>query len=211
MKQQSNSVVFGLLAWLCFALAIGVGGWFRNASAPGVAATVWTLTALVLLACWKIGIIREWIAVVDLRWLIAVHLTRFVGIYFLVLGSRGELPQGFAKPAGVGDIVVAVGAVGLLFALSRDSVRRLMDPDAAARRPYQAGLVLIWNALGLIDIVFVAFAALRFGLKDWQAMAALRELPLSLLPTFIVPLIIVSHILIFVRLKVGAASSRVIK
>jgi hypothetical protein len=77
MKEEAKPVVFGLLAWLCFALAVGVGGWFRNASAPGVAATVWTLTALTLLACWRIRVVRDWIALVDLRWLIALHLTRF--------------------------------------------------------------------------------------------------------------------------------------
>ena len=60
--------------------------------------------------------------------------------------------------------------------------------------------LLSWNALGLIDIVFVVSSALRFGLKDWQSMHALREFPLSLLPTFLVPLIIASHVLIFVRL-----------
>ena len=61
-------------------------------------------------------------------------------------------------------------------------------------------VLLSWNTLGLIDIVFVVSSALRFGLKDWQSMHALRELPLILLPTFLVPLIIASHVLIFVRL-----------
>jgi hypothetical protein len=213
MKEKARPVVFGLLTWLCFALAVGVGGWFRNASAPGVAATVWTLTALTLLACWRIRVVRDWVAFVDLRWLIVLHLTRFVGIYFLILGSRGDLPEGFAKPAGIGDIAIAVGAVALLFALGRDGVRQLPDPDAATaeQRPYHMRLLGAWNILGLTDIIFVAFAALRFGLKDWQSMAPLRELPLSLLPTFIVPLIIVSHILIFVRLKVHVASSRLVK
>lgn len=210
MKENARPIVFGLFAWLCFAFAIGVSGWFRNASAPGVAATVWTLTALVLLACWRIQVIREWLAMGDLRWLIAAHLTRFVGIYFLVLGNRGELPQGFAKPAGIGDVTIAAGAVALLFA-GRDSALRRPGPAAAGRRSYHKRFLSAWNVLGLIDIIFVAFSALRFGLKDWSSMAPLRELPLSLLPTFIVPLIIASHVLIFVRLKVDAASSRVVK
>jgi hypothetical protein len=211
MREDAKPVVFGLLTWLCFALAVGVSGRFRNASAPGVAASVWTLTALTLLACWRIQIVRDWIAIVDLRWLIALHLTRFVGIYFLILGNRGDLPEGFAKSAGIGDIAIAIGAFALLFALGRDGVRQLPDPDAAARRPYLLRLLGAWNILGLIDIIFVAFAVLRLGLKDWQSMAPLRELPLSLLPTFLVPLIIASHILIFVRLKLDAASNRVIK
>lgn len=70
----------------------------------------------------------------------------------------------------------------------------------ATRTDFAKPLLIIWNTLGLIDIMFVVFSALRFGLKDWQSMHALRELPLSLLPTFLVPLIIASHVLIFVRL-----------
>jgi hypothetical protein len=196
MKQEARFVVFGLLAWLCFALAVGVSGKIYNVSAPAVAATVWLLTGLALVACWKIPHIRHWVTDIDLRWLIAVHLTRFVGAYFLVLAARGRLPDGFARPAGIGDIAIATSAVVILF------VPQLL----VSRR-----VLLTWNGLGLLDILFVAFAALRFGLRDLQSMAPLRELPLSLLPTFIVPLIIASHVLIFVRLKVDAAASRVLK
>lgn len=41
---------------------------------------------------------------------------------------------------------------------------------------------------------------MRLGLADMDQMAALTAFPFSLLPTFIVPLIIVTHVLIFVRL-----------
>ena len=174
-----------LLGWLCF--AVGLAGWFHNASAPDVAATVWTLTALVLIACWKIGPIRVWALNVDLRWLVLFHLTRLIaGIYFLVLCQRATLPCVFAMRAGWGDIIVAVLALPVV---------------AAMRTEFAKALLLIWNTIGSIDIVFVVFSALRFGLRDWQSMHGLRELPLSLLPTFFVPLIIASHFLIFVRLS----------
>ena len=174
-----------LVLWFCFALIVGISGRFRDASAPIVAATVWISTAVALFACWKLTAIRSWAAIVDLRWLIALHLTRFVGFYFLFLYQRGQLPEGFAVPAGIGDIIVALIA-GMLLIIS------------PSRRPRE--ILLLWNAFGLIDIIFVAFSALRFGLKDWQSMEPLRELPLSLLPTFLVPVIIASHVLIFVRL-----------
>ncbi len=185
MKSSNRIAVAILGAWFCFALAFGVSGSFQSASAAVVALTLWGLTALVLLACWKILTIRKWTAAVDLRTLIALHLVRFVGIYFLILASRGRLPVGFARPAGIGDIIVATGAVVLL------AVPKLRSSVTALR---------IWNFFGFIDIIFVVFGALRFGLQDWQSMLALRQLPLSLLPTFFVPLIISSHVLIFVRL-----------
>ena len=188
-KDNPNRVVILVpLGWLCF--AVGLSGWFYSANAPAVAATVWTLTALALFACWKISPIRVWALNVDLRWLVLFHVTRlFAGAYFLLLCQRGQLPCGFARTAGWGDIVIAILAVAVV---------------GAMRTGFAKPLLLTWNILGLIDIIFVVLSALRFGLNDWQSMHALRELPLSLLPMFLVPLIIASHVLIFVRLaRVG--------
>ena len=150
-----------LILWFCLALIVGISGRFRVVSAPIVAATVWTSTAVALFAYWKSPAIKSWAAIVDLRWLIALHLTRFVGFYFIFLCRRGRLPEGFAVPGGIGDIAVAFIAGMILFI-------------PALRR--SRTILLLWNAFGLIDIVFVAFSALRFGLKDWQSMAPLREL-----------------------------------
>jgi hypothetical protein len=187
----SRVVTLVLFGWLCF--AVGLTGWFHNASAPVVAATVWSLTALALIAWWKINLIRVWALGVDVRWLVLFHVTRFfAGAYFLVLCRIGELLCAFATRAGFGDIIVAALAVAVVVTI---------------RRPFAKTLLLVWNTIGLIDIVFVVFSALRFGLRDWQSMHALRELPLSLLPTFLVPLIIASHILIFVRLARGTDPS----
>jgi hypothetical protein len=185
MKDNSKRVVtLVLLGWICF--AVGLAGLFQNASALAVAATAWTLTGLVLLGFWKVRTIRACVLNIDLRWLVLLHLTRlFAGAYFLVLCERGQLPCAFATPAGWGDIVIGLLAAAVVSAMHTQFAKTFL---------------LSWNTLGLIDIVFVVSSALRFGLKDWQSMHALRELPLSLLPTFLVPLIIASHVLIFVRL-----------
>ena len=180
----SRNVALLLLGWIFIASGIGLAGWFKSVSAPFVAATVWTLTALVLLACWKVPSFKSWASNVDLRWLVLPHVTRFVaGLCLFSFCSRGELPFAFAAPAGWGDIIVAVLAV-LLLALS-------------GARNWK--MLLFWNTIGFADILFVVMTALRLGLADWQSMHALREFPLSLLPTFLVPLIIASHILIFIR------------
>jgi preprotein translocase subunit SecY len=72
--------------------------------------------------------------------------------------------------------------------------------EPAAHRP----LLWVWNACGLIDIVFVVATAARIAAADPASMGPLRHLPLSLLPTFLVPLIIASHVLIFWRLRAGS-------
>ncbi len=132
-KNRSVIVIIILGAWFCVALVAGLAGWFENASAPVIAGTVWTLTALVLFCCWKIPPCRKWVLTVDPRWLVALHLTRFVGLYFLYLSRKGELPVGFALPAGVGDVAVACLAV-LILALS--SARKWK-------------ILVLWNTIGL--------------------------------------------------------------
>jgi hypothetical protein len=195
MSRDTRLVLPILGAWFIFALAIGFAGPFRNASANVVAITVWSLTAFALVVCWRTPELHAWWRHVDLRWLVAFHATRFVGFCFLVLCRQGKLSCDFAQPAGIGDICVAATALLLLAMRTHPTVRHIPQ----ARRLYR-GLLFTWNVAGLLDILLVVFAARRIGLMNWQAMAPLRELPLSLLPTFFVPLIITSHILILVRL-----------
>jgi len=51
--------------------------------------------------------------------LVVVHMFRFVGLSFLVLGVVGpSLPSAFARPAAYGDLVAAILAVVATLALS---------------------------------------------------------------------------------------------
>jgi len=131
--------------------------------------------------------LRIWIDHLDLRSLVLLHGTRFVGIYFLLLYRRGELPNAFAVPGGWGDIIVAT--LALLVSL-------LPIGENTRRRA-----ITIWNVVGMIDIMTVVITAGRLSLENSQQMRALTYLPLSLLPTFLVPLIIASHLIIFLRLR----------
>jgi hypothetical protein len=145
------------------------------------------LTGLLLLATYGLPRLRAWAYAIDARWLVALHLSRFVGFYFLALYGRGELSQAFAVTAGWGDNIVASLALLLLL---------LGPPTIKSRWP----LYLIWNVIGLADILFVVASAARLGMADPQSIRALLRLPLNLLPTFLVPLIIVSHVVLFARL-----------
>ena len=54
---------------------------------------------------------------------------------------------------------------------------------------------------GFLDILFVVANAARHFLADPAQLAPLTRLPLSLLPTYFVPLIVLSHLAIFSRLR----------
>ena len=186
-------IVVGLL-WLLIAVYLGASGRVATWRPPTPQIVLAGLTALVLVAVVTLPRFRRWLRALDLRWLVALHLTRFIGIYFLVLYYRdGALPYAFAVPGGWGDISVAALALGLLV---------VARPLETRRR-----LVGVWNTLGLIDILFVVATASRLALADPDSMNTLLHLPLSLLVTFLVPLIIADHVVVFWRI-LGAAKSQ---
>lgn len=186
-RLRSGSVLLAGLVWLLLAVALGASGRLQTVRPPTPQVILLTLTAGLILAGTRVSALRDWAWSVDPRWLVGLHLTRFVGIYFLVLHARGELPWAFAVPGGWGDILVATLALLVLLSGPPDAPRR--------RRVY-----ITWNLLGLTDIVLVVATAARLGVTEPTLMRALLQLPLSLLPTFLVPLIICTHVLLLLRL-----------
>ena len=183
-----TGIVLAGVLWLAVAVAAGAAGAVQALRPPAPPLVVAALTLLVLLATAAVVPLRRWARAVDPRTLVALHVTRFfAGTYFLVLYREGVLPYAFAVPGGIGDALVAVLALGLLAGVSPLTAR--------GQRLYA-----VWNVLGLLDILYVVATAARLGGADPVSMQALLRLPLSLLPTFLVPLIIASHIILAVRL-----------
>jgi hypothetical protein len=185
----SRSRLYPLIGfvWFLAAVVLGASGALVNFVPPRPQILLVLLTVGLIVAGMIVPSFRTWLALVDLRSVIAIHLTRFIGIYFLVLYARGLLPFDFAVLGGWGDIVIAATALLWL----------VFVREPAHHRAW----LLLWNLCGLIDIVFVVATAARMGRADPASMGPLRTLPLSLLPTFLVPVIIASHVLIFWRLR----------
>ena len=184
---RSTGILLAGVMWLVAAIALGASGIPQRMQPPLPQLILLGLTGLLLLATYGLPRLRAWAYEIDARWLVALHLSRFVGFYFLALYGRGELSQAFAVTAGWGDNIVASLALLLLF---------LGPPTIKSRWP----LYLIWNVIGLADILFVVATAAVTGTTDPLSMRALLKLPLSLLLTFLVPLIIASHVVLFARL-----------
>ena len=181
------------LGWLIGAVVLSASGWLATLRPPAPQLIVVGLTVAVIAAGALSPGFRMWLAGLNLRQIVALHVTRFVGAWFLVLYGRGELPFAFAVPGGWGDIAVATGA--LIFVL--------FVPDLLRRRPW----LLAWNLLGLLDILYVVATAARLAFASPESMQALLRLPLSLLPTFLVPLIIAGHLYLFGRLRLEQSAS----
>ncbi len=187
-------VFAAVLAWCAIAGAVGYSGVLLSLPRPVLQVILFTLTAACLTGYFAVSRVRGDIDALGTRALIAIHLSRFVGAYFLILHEQGRLPTAFAVYGGWGDIITASGALALLTLPMRGTRVRL--------------LVGVWNLYGFVEICFVVATAGICGMRDPDSMFELAKLPLSLLPTFLVPLIIASHVVIFVHLRAAAMGAR---
>ena len=128
---------------------------------------------------------QNWIDGLDERPLILLHTFRMLGLGFVFLYFRGELPALFAFPAGLGDGIAAIGAFVIGIALFQGkTVSRLRK--------------LAWNTFGLLDFV----AAIVFGIATrtvWNggiSSAPMGEFPLAVIPGFIVPFYVIIHLIL---------------
>jgi hypothetical protein len=177
----------GVVVWLVVAIGVGASGILARLRPPAPQMVLLGVTAIALLVVCLWSGLRAWALTVDERLLVAFHLTRFVGFDFLALYGQGALPYRFAVYGGWGDIVVACSAAVLLLGGPASGTWR--------RRAYAA-----WNLAGFIDIVFVVVTAAQCARTDPASMQPLVEFPLNLLLTFVVPIIIVTHLVLGYRL-----------
>jgi len=109
--------------------------------------------------------------------LLILHSFRFEGLAFLVPGVvSSDLPPAFAHSAGYGDMIAAALAL-----LSLLSLR------------HKVGIVVVWifNIWGTADLLNAFYQANHAGLLAGQLGAA------YFIPTFLVPLLLLTHGLIF--------------
>ena len=109
--------------------------------------------------------------------LLLLHGFRFVGLAFLVPGVVSpDLPAAFACPAAYGDLATAILAL-LAFAALRT----------------RFGIILVWalNLLGSADLLNAFYQGNRIGFAPGQLGAA------YFIPTVLVPLLLVTHGIVF--------------
>jgi hypothetical protein len=185
---RTRSVLLGTAAWFVIALVISIAGLPQKLTPPAPQIVILLLTIALLAFGRLYSPLRAWIVTVDIRALAGLHVTRaLAGAAFLWAASRGTLPPGFASVAGYGDIAVAILAILLIVFISPEQKVAPL-------------LYVIWNTIGLIDIMYVVVTAARMALADPPAMAQLLRAPFSLIPLFLVPIVIASHVWIFERL-----------
>jgi len=180
-------VVLGAFVWLLAVTALGATGIVAGLRPPGPQIIILALTGAALFVSLRVDSVRQAIDAMPLRGLVAIHIARFVGVVFLVLGARGEMSALFAERAGWGDTITAAGAVLLA----------LVGFNASAPKRW---LFLAWNAFGMLDLIVAVGTATLVTLRgDVPGMELIVRLPLLLVPMFAVPLLLASHVALFRR------------
>ena len=182
---MNRAVLAGAVLWLVVAIVLGASGALRGLPPSTLVVLVVSLVIVLLVASWTVAPLRRFVRDVDLRLLAGFHLLRFAGLHFVILGARGLLPGLFVIAAGYGNLAVAALAVLLL---------AFLPPGSPRTRPWWLG----WNLVGLAVAVTVGIVVLAIGrgLPD----PLLRVLPWSLLPSFVAPIAVASHVWMLVRL-----------
>jgi hypothetical protein len=174
-----------IAAWFVFALSASALHLFQGQpAAPPIALGLAVLIPVIVFGAWFrfSPEFRSFVLNLNPRTLTMVHSWRVVGYAFLVLYAYGVLPGGFALPAGWGDI--AIGLTAPLVSMKLVS------------RSHRATFIL-WQILGMADLVTAVAlgTASRFLSASQITTAPMAVLPLSLIPTFGVPLFFILHII----------------
>jgi hypothetical protein len=191
-----QTIKTALAAWLGVVLIAGASGVFIGA--PGQPPLPVFAGAVVPLIVFAIAMraslaFREFLLALDTRLIVAMQAWRYAGFGFIALYANHVLPGLFAWPAGLGDMAIGIVAPWWIVALSK-------NPDAAGSSGFR-----LWNALGILDFV-IAFTtatvcAMIITTDVPPTIAPMGQLPLVLVPAFMVPLFAMLHVVALMQSK----------
>lgn len=196
-RPRWGAVLLGILGvWLAGVAIASAAGLFQLTGLPlllGVAAVAPVLVFLF----WFNGSnrLRRFLLGLDPAMLTAVHTWRIVGVVFLTLMALGMLPPSFAVPAGLGDIAMGVTAPWIARRVKRQSI--------------SPGAFITWQVAGIADLVIAVVTGLlssptKLGVLAHGATTSLMgQLPMTLVPTFLVPLLVILHIIQITQARSG--------
>ena len=186
-----------LLGWLLLAGVLAADGLFQASAsrafpALGVALAVVMTAGAVVLS--RSATLNEVLDATPPAWLVGIQLYRVVGVIFLVLHGRDQMPGEFAIPAGWGDVAVGLTAPVVAVALYR-------------KYTWARSAALAWNIAGISDLVVAVSTGFLSSPGPLQALALanpnqlITSFPFALIPLFAVPLSILLHVATLKRLR----------
>ncbi|HEV3408750.1 MAG TPA: hypothetical protein VG095_00520 [Chthoniobacterales bacterium] len=190
-------VAIALIGWLALVVSIALNDAFASSpGAPPIRIALGLTLPILLFLTWfrASAAFRRFVRSSYLPLLVTVQAWRFGGAAFIALHMHGIVPGIFAWPAGLGDMAIGLTAPWIVLRL----VRR---PEFAVSRAF-----VWWNLLGILDLVVaVSIGALTTTLASGApgeiTAAAMGQLPLVLVPTFLVPVFIMLHLTALIQVR----------
>ena len=193
-SRRAKLTVAGLLGlWIGLAAAAGGAGWLsiaRPFPIMGIFVAA-PLLAAALAAAWPAA--RRATLSLPLPLMVGLNIGRVAGVLFLLLATEGRLSGPFPYSAGWGDIIAGALALPILW---------LMQENGR-----HTTAIHLWNAFGMADLVMAiglgvtSAANSPLGIfRDGAGSDAMQHLPWSFVPTVLVPLYMILHAIIWVRL-----------
>jgi hypothetical protein len=187
-----------LVVWFIAVFWASAAHLFLNPLAQfGVGVAVAATVPLIVFSLWFAASegFRNFALSLNPRILTSVQVWRVVGFTFVLLQARSVLPAIFAWPAGYGDMFIGVTAGFAAWKLAE---------------PAHRGTFIFWQALGILDLVTAVSLGTTARLLDphGASMLAMTVLPLSLIPTFFVPLFMMLHVICIAQARNWKAASQ---
>ena len=192
-----NLTLAALAVWFLLALGGSLLGVFDSESRPPILLGLAAAGPLaVFVVCYLLSArFREFVSSLDLRALTLAQTWRVGGVVFVILYLRGVLPGVFALPAGWGDFAIGVTAPVVAWYW---------------KRPFPYRTFIVWNLLGSLDLVMAVTLGVLASATPVGVLAGdvstrpMGQFPLSLIPTFFVPLLLILHVISLDRVRRGA-------
>jgi len=178
MNKQRWPLFLGALEWFSAICWLAERGTFISPNKPPVAVGL-AFTTPILLFLVTQRIWRGWrasVTSVSPVLLISMNGWRFIGLGFLMANIEGLLLGGFAWPAGLGDIIMAVTAPWVAARVAADDRFRFTTA------------FLLWNLFGIADFLDAVLLGTLYN------TGLMQRLPLVLIPCFFVPLLFIVHV-----------------
>ncbi|HEV3491746.1 MAG TPA: hypothetical protein VG224_14120 [Reyranella sp.] len=180
--------------WIGLAAAASAAGWLsipRPFPIMGIFVAA-PLLAAALAAAWPAA--RQAMLSLPLPLMVGLNIGRVAGVLFLLLAAEGRLSGPFPYSAGWGDIIAGALALPVLW-LMRENGRHTTA-------------IHLWNAFGMADLVMAiglgvtSAANSPLGIfRDGAGSEAMQHLPWSFVPSVLVPIYMILHAIIWVRLR----------
>jgi hypothetical protein len=197
------AVVAGFSLWFALAIAVAASGTLHatdTAGTLGVGCFIALPLIVLAVAAGTSDGVRRALLRIPASSLVAANTVRILGISFVVLYSAGRLPAPFAPLAGWGDITVGLTAPVIAWLVATRGVE--------ARAP-----LLAWNAIGFVDLIVAVSLGVASTpgplhlIQTTPDATLMRTLPWFLIPGFLVPILLATHLVLFYRVRAAAGSS----